>query len=57
MKEKLFNFAAQKLNETDKAVRLSDGVKTAWFPKSQLEDNKDGTFTVPEWLAIEKEFV
>lgn len=57
MKEKLFDFAAQKLNETDKAVRLSDGIKTAWFPKSQLKDNKDGTFTVPEWLAIEKEFV
>ena len=25
-----------------------------WFPKSQVTDNGDGTFTMPQWLAIEK---
>lgn len=24
-----------------------------WLPKSQVEDNEDGTFSVPEWLAEE----
>lgn len=25
-----------------------------WLPKSQIEDHHDGTFSMPEWLAIEK---
>lgn len=29
MSAKLFDLAAQKLNETDKAFRISDGIKTA----------------------------
>lgn len=57
MKEKLFDMAAQKKGETDKAIRLFDGTKTEWVPKSQIEDNGDGTFTMPEWLAIEKGFI
>ena len=29
-----------------------------WVPKSQVEkNNEDGTFTMPEWLAIEKGFI
>ena len=56
-KSELFDLAAQKKGETDKAIRLFDGKKTKWIPKSQVEDNGDGTFTMPEWLAIEKGFV
>lgn len=43
--------------ETEKAIRLFDGSKTEWLPKSYVEDNKDGTYTMPEWLAKEKGFI
>ena len=56
-KSELFDVAAIKKGETEKAIRLFDGKVTEWVPKSQVEDNKDGTFTMPEWLAIEKGFV
>lgn len=54
---KLIDIAAEIQGETDKAFRLFDGSKTEWVPKSQVEDNKDGTFTMPEWLAKEKGFI
>lgn len=56
-KSELFDMAAEVKVETAKAWLLSDGVKEAWVPKSQAEDNGDGTFTMPEWLAKEKGFV
>ncbi len=56
-KSELFDMAAKKLHETDKAIRLTDGTKTAWLPKQFVQDNNDGTFTIPDWLAIEKGFV
>ena len=30
------------------------GERVEWFPKSQITDNENGTFTMPQWLAIEK---
>ena len=54
---KLFDLAAEIKGETDRAWRLFDGTKTEWVPKSQVEDNGDGTFTMPEWLAKEKGFI
>jgi hypothetical protein len=53
----LFDLAAQVRAETDKAWLLFDGTKTAWVPKSQVEDNGDGTYTMPVWLAKNKGFV
>lgn len=53
----LYDFAAEKRHETAKAILLFDGVKEVWFPKSHVEDNNDGTFTVPQWLAEKKEIV
>jgi hypothetical protein len=45
--------------ETDKAYLLSDtgdDEDAKWFPKSQIErDGDTNNFTMPEWLAIEKE--
>jgi hypothetical protein len=55
-KSELFDLAAEIKGETEKAWRLFDGTKTEWVPKSQVEDNGDGTFTMPEWLAKEKGF-
>jgi hypothetical protein len=54
---KLIDVAAEIKGETEKAFRLFDGAKTEWIPKSQCEDNGDGTFTMPEWLAKDKGFI
>lgn len=43
--------------ETQLAYLLNDGSKEAWVPKTQVEDHKDGTFSMPEWLAIDKGFL
>lgn len=56
-KKELFDLTAKIKAETDKAWLLTDGTKEAWVPKSQVEKNSDGTFTMPEWLAKEKEFI
>lgn len=56
-KSELFDLSAEIKGETAKAWRLFDGTKTEWVPKSQVEDNGDGTFTMPLWLAEEKGFV
>ena len=54
---KLFDVTAEVMGETEKAWRLNDGAKEAWVPKSQVEDNGDGTFSMPEWLAKDKGFI
>lgn len=51
---KLFDFAAELKHETDKAFLVNDGDDDYWLPKQFTENNGDGTFTIPEWLAIEK---
>ena len=53
----LVDIAAEKRGETDKAFRLFDGDRSEWVPKSQVEENGDGTFAMPEWLAKEKGFI
>jgi hypothetical protein len=56
-KRELVDITAEIRGETDKAWRLHDGTKTEWVPKSQVENNGDGTFTMPEWLAKDKGFI
>ena len=56
-KRELIDITAQVRGETDRAWRLFDGTKTEWVPKSQVEDNADGTYTMPEWLAKDKGFI
>lgn len=55
--DRLTDIAAEIRGETPKAFRLFDGSKTEWVPKSEVENNGDGTFTMPEWLAHEKGFI
>ena len=43
--------------ETDRAWLLWDGNIQEWVPKSQGQDNRDGTFSMPEWMATEKGFI
>jgi hypothetical protein len=52
--EKMFELRALVVKETPKAYLLDDGGREEWFPKSQVQDNGDGTFTIPMWLAIDK---
>ena len=53
----LVDIAAELRHETDRAFLISDGDKTVWLPKFMVEDNDDGTFAMPEWLAQEKELI
>ena len=38
-------------------VQFADNVAGTWVPRSQVEINDDGTVTMPEWLALEKELI
>ena len=53
----LIDIAGEIKAETERAWKLFDGKRSEWVPKSQVENNGDGTFTMPEWLAREKEFI
>jgi hypothetical protein len=53
----IIEIAAVKKGETKNAYRIDDGAKLEWVPKSQVEENDDGTFSMPEWLAQEKGFI
>ena len=56
--DKLVDIDADLRIERPKAFLLYAGKDPAvWVPKSLVENNNDGTFTMPEWLAIEKELV
>lgn len=69
MSEKLIDISAIIRHETDNAYLLYDGRSETkkgdtvpselkvWVPKSMIEDNGDGTFTMPEWLAKDKGFI
>jgi hypothetical protein len=51
---RLTDVAAELRHETPRAYLIFDGATEVWLPKSQVERNDDGTFTMPEWLAKEK---
>jgi len=48
---------AECLAETNKAFQLYDGKRTAWIPKSQVQDDGFGVYTMPEWLAKNAGFI
>lgn len=51
----IIDIAATKLRETERGVLLDIGeLRPVWFAKAQVEDNGDGTWAMPEWLAKEK---
>lgn len=53
----LVDVAGEIRAETAKAIQFFDGDRTVWLPKSQIEVNDDGTVTMPEWLALERELI
>lgn len=66
MKSDLVDIACEVVARTEKAIAITDGtpewispsgrtrLKWFWLPLSQVQENADGTVTVPEWLALEK---
>lgn len=56
-RREVIDISAEIKGETDKAWKLFDGQFTEWVPKSQVEKNDNGTFTMPEWLAKDKGFI
>lgn len=69
MKKSLIDISAVIRHETDGAYLLFDGTmetkkgdtvpteKRTWVPKSMVEDNENGTFAMPIWLAQDKGFI
>jgi hypothetical protein len=57
----LIDVSAMLRGETDKAVRIFDGTKEVWLPKSQVEVERGTagrvTVTMPFWLAHDKGLV
>jgi hypothetical protein len=56
-KPELVDVACEARGETDLAWRLFDGSKSEWVPKSLVEKNDDGTWTMPVWKAKEIGFI
>lgn len=61
MNDKTFEFACERLRETDNAVLVLDPAsgEEIWFPLSQVESlhfdkNEVGTLVVTEWIAKKK---
>jgi hypothetical protein len=51
----IVDIAGELRRETDRAFLIFDGTKEVWLPKSLVEhDAQDGTFAMPEWLALDK---
>lgn len=69
MKSNLIDISAELCHETDKAYLVYDGrseIKKGdtsaselriWLPKSMVEYDGNKTFTMPEWLALDKGFI
>lgn len=54
--DKLVDVEAEMIHQTELAYLLDDGKVRQWVPKSAVEDNKDGTWTMRASLATEKGF-
>ncbi|CAB4122438.1 hypothetical protein UFOVP36_48 [uncultured Caudovirales phage] len=51
----LFDLKAKVVHETPTAYKLAyGGPEDIWLPKSLVENNRDGTLTMPRWLAVER---
>lgn len=52
--EELVEIAAEIIKQTRDAYLLSDGDREVWVQKRLVTDNLDGTFSMPEWMALNK---
>lgn len=49
-----FDFSAKIITEKGEGILLDDGHQKFWLPKSETKNNNNGTFTIPQWLALDK---
>jgi hypothetical protein len=56
-RNELVDIAGEIRVKTERALQFFDGERLVWLPLSQIEVNDDGTVTMPEWLAQEKELI
>jgi len=61
---KLIEVAGLIKRMTEKAILFDDGIREAWVPLSQIENDFDELgegaivdLLIPEWLAMEKNFI
>lgn len=55
MSQETITIEATLLHETPRAYRINDGKREAWLPKAEVEyDPDEETFTMPEWLAMDR---
>jgi hypothetical protein len=56
-KSEMVEVFAEVQGETDKALKLTDGQKVQWVPKSQIKEIAEGLYSMPVWLAEKKGFI
>lgn len=56
-KANLVEISGEVKRTTEKGILFYDGGKESWLPRQFVEDNRDGTFTMPLWLAKSAGFV
>lgn len=56
-KSELVDLSLTLKHETEKAYLVWDGDREAWLPKSMVEFDGETTFTIPVWLAKDKELI
>jgi hypothetical protein len=54
---RLTDITAELVRETAAAFCINDGGADVWVPKSLVDWDGKVTFTMPEWLALDKEFI
>lgn len=55
--KKNVDVACREVFRTGGAVKLFDGCREEFVPLSQVNDNGNGTWSMPEWLAHKKGFI
>lgn len=55
--EQVYDFVGEIIHETELASLFLIDDEEFWIPKSVYQDNRDGSYTVPEKWAIKEEMV
>jgi len=53
----MIEISAELIDERPLALKLFDGARTEWVPRSQVTWTGKHLWTMPEWLAREKGFI
>jgi hypothetical protein len=56
VESKLVSVACRPINQNERGVELIQNGRSAWVPRRLIVINRDGTVTMPEWLATDRGF-